>query len=71
MSACKHFGIGALQREVKLLSDAGIIRRTVRGKQVYYRAEFRKHLTLMLHRNSYQIHDKAITQRIYGKIDLI
>ena len=33
-----NVGMGALQREVKLLSDAGIIRRTVRGKQVYYRA---------------------------------
>jgi len=31
-------GMGALQREVKLLSDAGIIRRTVQGKQVYYQA---------------------------------
>lgn len=31
-------GMGALQREVKLLSDAGIIRRSVQGKQVYYQA---------------------------------
>lgn len=34
-----NVGMGALQREVKLLSDAGIIRRTVRGKQVYYQAD--------------------------------
>ena len=33
-----NVGMGALQREVKLLSDAGIIRRSVRGKQVYFRA---------------------------------
>lgn len=33
-----NVGMGALQREVKLLSDAGIIRRSVQGKQVYYRA---------------------------------
>ena len=32
-------GTGALQREVKLLSGAGIIRRTVQGKQVYYPAD--------------------------------
>ena len=31
-------GMGALQREVKLLSGAGIISRAVQGKQVYYRA---------------------------------
>jgi len=31
-------GLGAVQREVKQLSEAGIIRRTVRGKQVYYQA---------------------------------
>ena len=31
-------GLGAVQREVKRLSDAGIIRRTVRGNQVYYQA---------------------------------
>lgn len=29
--------MGALQRELKLLSDAGIIRRSVQGKHVYYR----------------------------------
>ncbi len=31
-------GLGALQRELNKLADAGIIRRTVRGKQVYYQA---------------------------------
>lgn len=31
-------GLGAVQREVKRLSDVGIIRRTVRGRQVYYQA---------------------------------
>ena len=31
-------GIGAAQRELKKLSEAGIIRRTLRGRQVYYQA---------------------------------
>ena len=31
-------GMGTLQREVKILSEAGIIRRTIRGRQVYYNA---------------------------------
>jgi len=31
-------GLGAMQRELKQLSAAGIIRRTVRGKRVYYQA---------------------------------
>jgi predicted nucleotidyltransferase len=31
-------GIGAVQREVKRLTEAGILRRTVRGHQVYYQA---------------------------------
>jgi predicted nucleotidyltransferase len=31
-------GQGAVQREVKRLSEAGIIRRTVQGREVYYRA---------------------------------
>ncbi len=31
-------GLGAVQRELKLLSDAGIIQRIVRGRQVYYQA---------------------------------
>jgi len=31
--------MGALQRELKGLSEAGIVRRTVRGNQVYYQAE--------------------------------
>ena len=31
-------GLGAVQRELKMLSEAGIIRRTVRGRQVYYQA---------------------------------
>ena len=31
-------GLGAVQRELKQLSDAGIIQRTVRGRQVYYQA---------------------------------
>jgi DNA-binding transcriptional ArsR family regulator len=31
-------GSGAVQRELKLLSDAGIIQRIVRGRQVYYQA---------------------------------
>lgn len=31
-------GLGAVQREVKRLAEAGIIRRTVRGRQVYYQA---------------------------------
>jgi predicted nucleotidyltransferase len=32
-------GLGAAQREVKRLSDAGIIRRTVSGHQVFYQAD--------------------------------
>ena len=31
-------GHGAVQRELKALSEAGIIRRTVRHKQVYFQA---------------------------------
>ena len=31
-------GLGAVQREVKRLTEAGAIRRTVRGRQVYYQA---------------------------------
>jgi predicted nucleotidyltransferase len=31
-------GVGSVQRELKELSDAGIIRRIVRGHQVYYQA---------------------------------
>lgn len=31
-------GVGAVQRELKLLAAAGIIRRSVRGRQVYFRA---------------------------------
>ena len=31
-------GHGAVQRELKQLTDAGIIRRTVQGRQVYYQA---------------------------------
>ena len=31
-------GLGAVQRELKKLSEAGIIQRTVRGRQVYYQA---------------------------------
>ncbi len=31
-------GMGAVQREVKKLSKAGIIRRTIRGRHVYYQA---------------------------------
>jgi predicted nucleotidyltransferase len=31
-------GLGAVQREVKRLTEAGILRRTARGNQVYYQA---------------------------------
>jgi len=31
-------GLGAVQRELKQLSDAGIIQRIIRGRQVYYQA---------------------------------
>jgi DNA-binding transcriptional ArsR family regulator len=31
-------GLGAVQRELKKLSEAGIIRRTIHGQQVYYQA---------------------------------
>ncbi len=31
-------GLGAVQREVKRLADAGIVTRAVRGRQVYYQA---------------------------------
>ena len=31
-------GLGPVQRELKQLTDAGIVQRTVRGKQVYYQA---------------------------------
>ncbi len=34
-------GLGAVQRELKQLSDAGIIQRMVRGHQVYYQANSR------------------------------
>lgn len=34
-------GHGAVQRELKKLSDAGVINRTLRGKQVYYQANKR------------------------------
>jgi len=32
------YGLGPVQRELKLLTDAGIIRRAVRGRQVYFQA---------------------------------
>jgi predicted nucleotidyltransferase len=32
------YGLGPVQRELKLLSEAGIIRRTARGRQVYFQA---------------------------------
>ncbi len=32
------YGLGPVQRELKLLTDAGIIRRTVSGRQVYFQA---------------------------------
>src|SRR4030042_3775094 len=32
------YGLGTVQRELKLLTDAGIIRRTVHGRQVYFQA---------------------------------
>ena len=32
-------GLGAVQREVKRLTEAGILRRAVRGHQVYYQAD--------------------------------
>ena len=31
-------GLGAMQRELRQLSDAGIIQPTAKGKQVYYQA---------------------------------
>ncbi|MGA3325917.1 MAG: nucleotidyltransferase domain-containing protein [Terriglobia bacterium] len=34
-------GLGAVQREVKRLAEAGVIRRTVRGREVYYQADSR------------------------------
>ncbi len=34
-------GLGTVQRELKQLSDAGIIQRIVRGHQVYYQADLR------------------------------
>jgi predicted nucleotidyltransferase len=34
-------GLGPVQRELKQLTDVGIIQRTVRGKQVYYQANVR------------------------------
>lgn len=33
------YGLGPVQRELKLLTDARIIRRTVRGRQVYFQAD--------------------------------
>src|SRR5207249_8917501 len=33
-------GLGAVQRELRRLSEAGIIRREVRGRHVYYQANF-------------------------------
>lgn len=38
ISRVAEVGLGAAQRELKRLSDAGIVRRTVRGHQVYYQA---------------------------------
>lgn len=32
-------GLGAVQRELRRLADAGIVRRTRRGRQVYYQAD--------------------------------
>lgn len=32
-------GMGALQRELKTLMDAGIVRRIAKGKQVYYQSQ--------------------------------
>lgn len=32
------YGLGPVQRELKLLTDAGIIRRAARGRQVYFQA---------------------------------
>jgi predicted nucleotidyltransferase len=32
------YGLGPVQRELKLLTGAGIIKRTVRGRQVYFQA---------------------------------
>ena len=34
-------GLGSAQRELKQLTDAGIIQRTVKGRQVYYQANVR------------------------------
>jgi hypothetical protein len=31
-------GVGAIQRELKQLTEAGLLRRTVRGNQVYFQA---------------------------------
>jgi len=33
-----RFGLGPVQRELKILTDSGIIQRTVRGRQVYFQA---------------------------------
>jgi DNA-binding transcriptional ArsR family regulator len=35
---CAGLGLGAVQREVKRLSEAGILRRAARGREVYYQA---------------------------------
>ena len=39
LERCTTVGIGAIQRELKNLTTAGIIRRALRGNQVYFQAE--------------------------------
>ncbi len=55
-------GLGALQRELKRLSDAGIIRRTARGRQVYYRANDKCPIFNEL---------KSIVRKTFGVADVI
>jgi predicted nucleotidyltransferase len=76
------FGLGSVQRELKILTGAGILRRTVRGRQVYFQANPEspiytelKGLILktagagdFLRRALAPIADKIIVAFIYGSI---
>ncbi len=75
-------GLGALQREVQRLSDAGIIERTTQGKEVFYQANIHspifkdlKNLVLktvgvadVLRTDLARLKDKILIAFIYGSI---
>ncbi len=55
-------GLGAVQRELRQLSDAGIIQRTVKGKQVYYQANEKCPIFNEL---------KSVVRKTFGVADVI